>query len=97
MKTYRLELRDTTDGIDADLLDEDGLVETSTRIAYEDHGLEPAGDREEPSSTDREVTADVTTLDVQYERDGDGFTVRVLGDREELVTERVEDEEWGLE
>ena len=39
----------------------------------------------------------MTTLDLQYERDGAGFAFRLLGDRDELLSVRVEDEAWDLE
>lgn len=98
IETYRLEVREVEDnGIDVDVYDEDDLVEASTRIPYDDYDLDPADGREDPSPIVREVTADVTTLDVQYERDDGGFSVRVLGDRDELLTERVDDESWDLE
>lgn len=98
MQTYRLEVDETEtgNGIDVDLYDEDDLVEASTRVAYGDHGLEPDDDRSSPDPIVREVTTDVMSVDLQYERDDAGFRFRVFGDRDELVTERVEDEEWGL-
>ncbi len=98
METYRLEIREmeTGDGIDADVYGADDLIEASTQIAYEDYDLEsPSAGR--PSPIVREVTADVTTTDLQFERDDAGFVFRVLGDRDELATERLADEEWGLE
>ncbi|WP_254768630.1 hypothetical protein [Salinilacihabitans rarus] len=98
IETYRLELRedDAATGLDVTVYGDDDLVETSTRITYEAYGLEPAADREDPAPIEREVTADVTTTDVQFERDGAGFSVRLLGDREVLLAERVDDESWGL-
>lgn len=97
IETYRLEIseNDAGTGIDADVYGDDDLVEASTSVGYEDHGLE-SGD-EDASPIVREVTADVTTIDLQYQRDDAGFEFRVLGDREDVLVERVEDEEWGLE
>lgn len=98
METYRLEVEEMTEreGLTADLYGEDDLVEASTRVAYEDHGLEPSDDREDDVRVTREVTTDVTTIDVQFERDDAGFAFRVLGDRDEIATERLDDEELGV-
>lgn len=98
METYRLEVRETDGsvGIDADVYGADDLIRTSARVAYDDHGLESVGDGD-GSRIVREVTADVTTLDLQYERDDAGFAFRLLGDRDELLSVRVEDEAWDLE
>lgn len=98
IETYRLEVDETEtgDGIDVDLYDEDDLIEASTRVSYDDYDIEPDDDRDSPDSIVREVTTDVTTVDLQYERDDAGFRVRVLGDRDELVTERIDDEDWEL-
>lgn len=52
-------------------------------------------ERDTPEQTWK-TTADVTALDIQLTRVGDAFEVRVLGDREELIAERITDEEWGL-
>lgn len=99
LDTYRLEIREseTGIGIEADVYDDDGTIQESTSIRYDEYGLEPAGDRPFPDSRHREITTDVTTLDLQVVRDGAGFEFRLLGDREELVTERIEDEAWSLQ
>ena len=97
METYRLEVREAeTNGIDADVYGADDLVEESTRVAYDDFDLEPPESREETPAYSEEVTADVTTLDLQYERDDGGFEFRLLGDRDELTRIRIDDEEWDL-
>lgn len=97
LQTYRLEVRDTdTGGIDVDVYGDDGLVEASTRVVYEEYGLESDGSAES-DTIDETVTADITTLDIQTERDDAGFSFRLLGDRDELATVRVDDEDWGLE
>ncbi|SEV80719.1 hypothetical protein [Natrinema salifodinae] len=97
MQTYRLEIREAeANGIDADVYNEDGTVEASTRVAYDDFDLDPPGSRDDEPNATTEVTADVTTLDLQYERDDAGFAFRLLGDRDELTSIRIDDEEWGL-
>lgn len=97
METYRLEVRETeTNGIDVDVLDADDLIEASTRVAYADYDLEPPESRSETPSYSEEITTDVTTLDLQYERDDGGFEFRLLGDRDELTRVRVDDDEWDL-
>ncbi len=87
---------ESPEGIAADVYNEDGTIEASARTSYDDYGLEADSDGGRPDPIRREVTADVTTLDVQFERGDGGFEFRVLGDREELLRERVSDEEWGL-
>ncbi len=95
METYTLELSEDTEGeLVAELYDIDGLIEASERLAYEDYALSP--DRGDAPERTWDTTADVTALDIQLTRVGDAFEVRVLGDREELIAERITDEEWGL-
>lgn len=97
LQTYRLEVRATdTGGIDVDVYGDDGLVEASTRVVYKEYGLESDGSAES-DTIDETVTADITTLDIQTERDDAGFSFRLLGDRDELASVRVDDEDWGLE
>jgi hypothetical protein len=97
MQTYRLEVRETdVPGIDVDVYGEDDLIEESTHVAYGDFDVEPPADRETPSPKTEEVTADVTELDLQVQRDEGEFVVRLLGDREDLAVIRVGDEEWTL-
>lgn len=97
LQTYRLEVRATdTGGIGVDVYGDDGLVEASTRVVYEEYGLESDGSTGS-DTIDETVTADVTTLDIQTERDDAGFSFRLLGDRDELASVRVDDEDWGLE
>ncbi len=98
METYRLEVREaeTAEGIDVSLYGEDDLVEASTRVAYEEFGLEPADDREEPTPDVREFRTDATRTDVQFERDGAGFRFRAIGDGDDLETVRIDDEAWEL-
>lgn len=92
METYRLEVRVTDDpGIDANVYNADGEVEESTYVSYDDYDLEPPESRSEQPSRAEEITADVTAIDLQYERDDAGFAFRLLGDRDELTTVRVED------
>ena len=94
--TLRIEEADSTEGISIDLYNEDGTIDESTWIDYDDHGL--AVSREgEPPAAEREVTTDAMRLDLQIERLADAFEVRVLGDTGTLETQRLEDEEWGLE
>ena len=98
IETYRIEVEETDgrEGLIVDVYGGDDLVERTASIAYEEYGIEPTSDDGDPSAVVREVTADVTTTDLQLERDGGGFSVRLLGDRDELATVRVDDEEWGL-
>ena len=98
IETYRFELREVPgSGIDADVYGDDDVIEESTHVAYDDYDLDPPEEREETPSHAEEITADVTTLDLQYERDDGGFSFRLLGDRDELTTVRVDDDEWDLD
>lgn len=94
--TLRVEGSETGDGLDVDVYDEDGTIEASTWIGYEDYGVRPDRAGDGPNASEAAFTADVLTLDLQIERDDGGFTVHVLGDRETLVSERIGDDEWGL-
>ena len=98
METYTVEIAETEshEGLSADVYDGDGLVAESARVAYADYGLAAVRDDWEPESIEREVTTDVTTLDVQVSRGDDEFEFRVLGDREELLSERVSDSDLQL-
>ncbi|NKE35023.1 hypothetical protein GWG54_04165 [Natronococcus sp. JC468] len=92
LETYRLEVRESDAGLDADLYDGEEMIAESTHVAYEDFDVE-APQRDEGISQIEEVTADVTETDVQVQRDDGGFTFELLGDRETLATIRVDDEE----
>ncbi|GAB3666004.1 hypothetical protein GCM10028856_07220 [Halopiger thermotolerans] len=93
METYRLEVRETEEpGLDADVYNADDVVEESTYVSYDDYELEPPSQSDERRSSAAEITADVTTVDLQYERDDGGFRFRLLGDRDELATVRIEAE-----
>jgi hypothetical protein len=92
LETYRLEVRESDTGLDADVYDSEEMIEESTHVSYDDFDVE-APDRDEDVSRSEEVTADVTELDVQVQRDGAGFAFELLGDRETLTTVRVDDEE----
>lgn len=98
MQTYTLELREdeSGEGIQADLYNEEGTIESATRASYDDHGLTTMDDDWAPDPRRLDVTADVLTVDVQYDHDGGGFEFRVVGDGETLATERVTDDDWEL-
>ena len=97
LRTYRLVVAETDsqEGITADVYNEEGTVEKTTRIPYEDYGL--TSDREDPPE-DREHSfdADVMTMQLQTARHDGVFDVSVVGDGEVLHSERIADEEWGL-
>ncbi|MEM4780560.1 MAG: hypothetical protein QXG03_03215 [Halalkalicoccus sp.] len=96
MQTYTLQVveSETDDGLDVDVYGEDGTIEASTWIGYDDYRVAQSGEAPDPLETG--FTADVLALDVQVERDGEAFAVRVLGNGEELTSERLVDGEWGL-
>ncbi|MFU8869395.1 hypothetical protein [Natronococcus sp.] len=92
LETYRLEVRESDAGLDADVYDSDEMIEESTHVSYDDFDAE-APDRDGDVSRSEEVTADVMELDLQVQRDGAGFAFELLGDRETLTTIRVGDDE----
>jgi hypothetical protein len=94
--TLRIEEADSAEGISVDLYNDGGAIDESTWIDYDDHGLAVSREGEPPAS-EQEVTTDAMRLDLQIERLADAFEVRLLGDTGTLETQRIEDEEWGLE
>lgn len=94
--TFRIEEAENGEGITADVYDYDGMIQQSTWIDYEEYGL--ASDREgsSPEPRKQELNVDTLTMNLQVERDGEAFSIHVLGDDETLATERITDEEWGL-
>lgn len=98
METYTLviEETDTHKGIDADVFNEDGEIAQTTRVTYDDYALTADRDDWSPDPVEGEATADVMRLDLHVERDGWGFQFRLLGDDDELLRERVDDDDWRL-
>ncbi|WP_293027686.1 hypothetical protein [Natronococcus sp.] len=92
LETYRLEVRESDAGLDADVYDSEGMIEESTHVSYGDFDVE-APNRDGDVSRSEEVTADVIELDLQVQRDGAGFAFELLGDRETLTMVRIDDEE----
>lgn len=99
METYTLRIAETqnAEGIDADILDSDGLVQESTRVSYEDYGVNANRSDWKPDDVEREITADVTTMNLQVSRSDGTFQFRLLGDRDELHRERIGDDDWRLD
>lgn len=100
METYRMEVSENAeaDELLVDVYNGDELVEVAERVPYAEYALTSTngGSAESHEARSTEATADVTTLDVQITRVEGAFEVRLLGDREELVSERVTDADWGL-
>lgn len=100
LETYTLVVREAdSEGIEATVTGEDGLVEASTYVAYEDHDL--AADRADdgsdvPNEERVEFTADVLSLRLQLQRLDASFEFRVVGDDEELARTTVADGDWHL-
>ncbi len=97
-ETYTLRIEEAADaeGITVDLYNEDGTIEESTWIDYDDHGITVDRGTDGPPTHEREVTTDALRLGLQIERIGDGFEIRVLGDTGTLETQRIADDEWGF-
>ncbi|AGB39089.1 hypothetical protein [Natronococcus occultus] len=92
LETYRLEVQGSETGLDADVYDDEEMIEESTHVSYEDFDAAATEGAAEVSKNEA-VTADVTDVDIQVQRDGTAFTFELLGDRETLATIRVDDEE----
>lgn len=97
-ETYnlRVEEADSAEGISVDLYNDEGTIEQSTWIDYDDHGLAVSRDEGDAPVHEQEVTTDALRLDLQIERINSGFEIRLLGDTGTLETQRVDDEEWGI-
>jgi hypothetical protein len=94
--TFRIEEAENGEGITADVYDYDGLIEESTWIDYAEYGLRSQRDEDTPEPREQELNVDTLTMNLQVERDGEAFSIRVLGDSDSLATERITDDEWGL-
>lgn len=82
MQTYRLvvEEDESNQGLDVELRDEDdGIIVESTRLDYENYGLEPAEGERGDHHWERELTTDADVLELEVESHGDDFTVEVVG------------------
>ena len=97
-ETYTLEITETAEGeaLAADLYRADRTLEDSLHVIYEEHSLASAQGGEESMRREAEVTTDATRVQLDYQRVGDAFEFRVLGDAGELHAERVTDEDWQL-
>ncbi|WP_049969914.1 hypothetical protein [Haladaptatus cibarius] len=95
--TYTLVIRETepAEEIVAEVRS-DGTIEESTSVAYADYGLTAVRDDWIPDDRRTEVTADVMTTRLQTERNGEGFSFRLLGDGETLAEQRLTDDEWNV-
>ena len=97
METYRMEVSEDPEAEEllVDVYNIDDIIEATERVPYDEYALASTTD-ESPDPRTAEATADVMTLDVQIMRVEGAFEVRLLGDREELVAERIADADWGL-
>jgi hypothetical protein len=97
--TYELVVQETGahDGIDADVLDEDGLVETTRQVTYADHGLTTEREEDGPCIIEEEFTVDAASIDIQLERGEGRFEFRVIVDEKEAARVTVADADWQLE
>ncbi|MFD1689937.1 hypothetical protein ACFR95_11825 [Halolamina salifodinae] len=98
MDTYTLVVRETSthDGIDADVIDEDGLVEESTQVTYSDYDVMAERDNGGPERIEEEFTVDARSIDIQLERDERTFVFRAIADNEDVARIEVSDSVWNL-
>lgn len=99
MDTYTLVVRETSthDGVDADIIDDDGLVEETTQLTYSDYDLFAERDGDDgPDRIEQEFTVDASSLGIQLERDEREFAFRAIADDEEAARIEVSDTDWKL-
>lgn len=98
MDTYTLVLQETPthDGIDADILDDDGLVEETTQVTYEDYDVMAERDDGGPDRIEEEFTVDTQTLELQLHRDERTFRFYAVADDEQVAEASVSDTDWNL-
>ena len=98
LETYRLVVAEmeSHEGITVDVYNEDGTIEKTTSVPYEDHGLTTDRDDGTPAAREHEFEADVMTMDLQVARQTGTFEVQVVGDGTQLHSERIADEDWNL-
>ena len=96
--TYTLVVRETSshDAVDADVLDEDGFVETTKQFSYGDYGVHAEREDDRPDRIEKEFTAEASSVDVRLDRDGHTFAFRAIVDGEEVARVEVSDAEWEL-
>ncbi|NHX35699.1 MULTISPECIES: hypothetical protein [Halolamina] len=99
MTTYTLVVRETSshDGVDADVLDEDGFIETTTQFSYGDYGVHSEREDDRPDRIEEEFTVEAGSIDVQLERNGHTFAFRALADGEEAARVEISDADWDLQ
>jgi hypothetical protein len=97
-ESYVLVVRETSshDGIDADIVDEDGLVETTTQIAYAEHDVSVAREEDGPERIETTFTTDAGALDLRSRRADGRFEFQALADDETAASITVTDREWNL-
>ena len=98
MDSYVLVVRETSthDGIDADIIDDDGLVEETTQLTYSDYDLMAERDDDGPDRREEAFTVDARNLEIQLERDEREFAFRAIADDEEAARVEVSDTDWSL-
>jgi len=96
--TYTLVVREASshDAVDADILDEDGFVETAKQFSYGDYGVRAEREDGRPERIEEEFTVDATSVDIRLDRDGHTFAFRAIVDDEEAARVEVADADWDL-
>jgi hypothetical protein len=99
--TYTLVVREASnhDAVDADILDEDGFVETARQFSYGDYGVRAERENDRPDRIEEEFTVETNSVDIRLERDGHTFAFRAVVEDEGEEAARVEvaDADWGLD
>ncbi|QKY21657.1 hypothetical protein B4589_015220 [Halolamina sp. CBA1230] len=98
MDTYTLVVRETSthEGVDVDVIGEDGLIETTTQLTYSDYNVAPERDDDRPDRIEEEFTVDASSIDLQLERDGRTFAFQAIADGEVAARIEVADSDWDL-
>lgn len=104
METYRFEVgeMDSAKGISADVYDEDGTIEATETVAYEEFGIEAVREDGHPDARTEEFTVDAMRVDVEVVREEGTdeamgyFEFAVLADGDRAARVRVADTDWRL-
>jgi|AntRauTorcE11898_2_1112593.scaffolds.fasta_scaffold14784_2 hypothetical protein len=96
--TFTLVVRETTrhNAVDADILDEDGFIETAKQLNYRDYGVTTDREDGRPERIEEQFTVDSGRIDIQLERKDRTFAFRAIVDDEEAARVEVSDTDWDL-
>lgn len=78
------------------MIDDDGLVEATGQLSYDDHGLTAERDGDPPDRREEPFTVDASSVEIEFDHDGSTLTFRAVADDEEAARVEVSDADWDL-